>query len=50
MIDAHGVHVQVAKINAIRSWPVPTSLVELQQFLGLCNYYRKFIRSYARIA
>ena len=50
VIDAEGVHVQQAKIDAIQSWPEPSALVELQQFLGLCNYYRKFIKGYAKVA
>ena len=41
---------QQAKIDAIQSWPEPSALVELQQFLGLCNYYRKFIKGYAKVA
>ena len=49
-ISADGVRVQQGKIAAVRDWPQPKNLTELQQFLGLCNYYRRFIRSYATIA
>jgi len=30
-------------------WPIPTKVKELQSFLGLCNYYRRFIDHFADI-
>lgn len=38
------------KLAAIKSWPVPSSINEVQQFLGLSNYYRRFIQNYSTIA
>ena len=32
------------------TWPVPTSKREIQQFLGLASYYRRFVKDFARIA
>jgi len=31
-------------------WPVPTKKQELQRFLGFCNFYRRFIKDYSKIA
>lgn len=31
------------KINAVLEWPYPSSVKEVQQFLGFCNYYRQYI-------
>jgi len=39
-----------AKIAAVSEWPVPTNRKELQRFLGFANFYRRFIRSYSRLA
>ncbi len=38
------------KITAIWDWPIPTSVKELQCFLGFANFYRRFIQNYSSIA
>ncbi|GKA27350.1 putative reverse transcriptase domain-containing protein [Tanacetum coccineum] len=40
VIDRSGVHVDPAKIEAIKSWAAPTTPTEVRQFLGLAGYYR----------
>ena len=37
-------------MSKIKSWPVPQSAQEVQQFLGLANYYRRFIKDFATMA
>lgn len=39
-----------AKIKKVATWPVLTSNREVQQFLGLANYYRRFVEKFAHIA
>ncbi|GJR77154.1 putative reverse transcriptase domain-containing protein [Tanacetum coccineum] len=40
VIDRSGVHVDPAKIEAIKSWAAPTTPTEVRQFLGLAGYYQ----------
>lgn len=40
VISVQGVQVHQEKIQAILDWPTPRSLTELQEFFGLCGYYR----------
>ena len=46
----HGIQVDPQKIEAVKSFPVPTKVKHIQSFLGLCNYYRKFVKDYSKIA
>ncbi|KAK3520772.1 hypothetical protein QTP70_032340 [Hemibagrus guttatus] len=49
VIDRSGVRMDEKKVAAVRDWPTPTSVKELQQFLGFANFYRWFIKDYSSI-
>lgn len=49
-ISEEGVEMQKPLVDAILEWPNPYNIKEVQSFLGLANYYRRFIQGYARIA
>ena len=40
--------VDLEKIKAILEWASPRNLTELRGFIGLCNYYRRFVKGYSR--
>ena len=46
-VSWEGVATDPAKINQVAQWPVPQSTKEMQKFLGLANYYRRFVRNFA---
>ncbi|GBG79009.1 hypothetical protein CBR_g28722 [Chara braunii] len=49
VLDGDGIKPEDSKISAIRDWPMPRTLTELRSFLGLANYYRKFVKSFSTI-
>ena len=50
MVSPTGIGMDPAKIKSILEWPVPTSVKEVQAFLGFANFYRKFIDGYSSLA
>lgn len=49
IVGRAGVRMDPRKIEAVRAWPTPTSATELRQFLGLTNYFRRFIQGYSSL-
>jgi len=41
---------QKEKVEGVLNWPAPRNVKEVQKFLGLANYYRRFIKDFAKIA
>ena len=50
IVSEQGIKTDPSKITAINEWPQPTTVKDVQAFLGLCGYYRKFIKGFAQIA
>lgn len=50
IISSEGVAIDDSKVQSVLNWPLPTTIKELQCFLGFANFYRRFIRNYSMIA
>ena len=50
IISKNSLKTDPTKIKAVTDWPAPTSSKEVREFLGLTNYYQKFVHHYADIA
>ena len=50
IIGRDGVRMDSSRIATVREWPEPKSYRDVQVFLGFCNFYRRFIRAYSKIA
>lgn len=47
IVDTDGIHMEDGKVTAIRDWPAPKNGRDLAGFLGLANFYRRFIEKFA---
>ena len=50
IIRPQGVEMQKEKVEGVLNWPAPKNIKEVQKFLGLANYYRRFIKDFVKIA
>ncbi|GKB07687.1 putative reverse transcriptase domain-containing protein [Tanacetum coccineum] len=49
VIDSQRIHVDPAKIEAVKNWASPSTPTKVCQFLGLAGYYRRFIKYFSKI-
>ena len=50
VLTAKGVAIDPSKIDTIQKWEQPLNVTDIQSFLGLAGYYRRFIENFSKIA
>jgi transposase InsO family protein len=50
IVSTQGIETDPEKIMVIQQWKKPSTVRGVQSFLGFCNFYRRFIKNYSRIA
>ena len=50
VVSRSGVSVDPTKVDKVKNWPIQKTSWEVQQFLKLANYYRRFVKGFSDIA
>ena len=49
-VGRNGIRMMQDKVEAVRDWPIPTTVNHVRSFLGTAGYYHKFIKDFSKLA
>jgi len=50
IMGPEGIRMEKKKVKEVTNWPTPQCIKDVQKFLGLANYYQRFVKDFAKIA
>jgi len=50
VIGPDGIEMEAEKVDGVLSWSQPKNVKDVRKFLGLANYYGRFIKDFAQVA
>jgi len=50
VIGPNRIEIEAEKVEGVLGWPKPKNVKDVRKFLDLANYYRRFIKDFARVA
>jgi transposase InsO family protein len=50
VISTQGIAMDPSRVQSIKEWTTPRSALDIQVFLGLANFYRRFVKDFSKIA
>ena len=50
VIGPNGIEKEKEKVDRVLSWPTPKNVKDARKFLDLADYYRRFIKDFAKVA
>ena len=50
IVSSSGIETDPRKVEAVKTWAIPKTVTDVRSFLGFTNYYRRFIKDYAKVA
>ena len=50
IVSSSGIETDPRKVEVVKTWAIPKTVTEVRSFLGFTNYYRRFIKNYAKVA
>ena len=49
-VSLKGFEMEKVKVDMVEKWVAPSNVRQVREFIGICNFYRRFIRSFSEIA